>query len=63
VSTTEQQQFVVEVVEDETGKIVAQSKPTSERRAEKIEDGYGINLNWEKFSTRVVPVDEAGKIE
>jgi hypothetical protein len=60
MSTTEQEKFVVEVFHDETGDIVAQSKPTYRRRAEKIEDGYGINLNWAEYSTRVVPEAEAG---
>lgn len=56
------EQVVVEVYEDETGEIVAQSKPTYRRRAEKIEDGYGINLNWERYSTRIVPASEAGTV-
>jgi hypothetical protein len=58
---SEQEQFVVEVVEDETGDIVSQSKPTYRRRAEKIEDGYMINLNHERYSTRIVPASEAGE--
>lgn len=52
-------QYVTQIVEDESGNVVSQSAPTSRRRAEKIEDGMGINLNWEKFSTRVVPASEA----
>ncbi len=51
--------FVMQIVEDETGEIVSQSKPTYLRRAEKIEDGAGINLGWEKFSTRIVPAEQA----
>lgn len=46
--------FVVEVVHDETGEVVSQSKPTYLRRAEKIEDGYSINLNHAAYSTRIV---------
>lgn len=53
-----QEQFIVQIIEDETGKIEYQSKPTSHRRAEKIEDGMGINLNWEQFSTRIIPASE-----
>ena len=51
-------QFVVQIVEDSTGNVVYESRPTSERRAERIEDGLGINLDWEHFSTRVVEEDE-----
>ena len=54
------QQYVVEIVEDETGDVVWRSKPTTRRRAEKIEDGTGINLNWEKFSTRIEAYEEEG---
>ena len=48
-------QFVVEIVEDETGEVTWRSKPTYLRRAEKIEKGTGINLDWGKYSTRIVP--------
>ncbi len=52
----------MQIVEDETGEIVSQSKPTYLRRVEKIEDGAGINLNWEKFSTRIVPAEQAQEV-
>jgi hypothetical protein len=48
------EQWVVQIIEDETGKVEYESKPTYRRRAEKIEDGMGINLNWEHFHTRIV---------
>ena len=51
-------QYIAEIVEDATGKAVWQSKPTSERRAEKIADGASINLDWENFSVRVVRAQE-----
>lgn len=51
-------EWVVQVIEDETGKVEYESKPTYRRRAERIEDGMGINLNWERFSTRIVRVGE-----
>ena len=55
----EQSDVVVQIVEDETGKIAYQSQPTYQRRAEKIESGMGINLDWANFSTRIVPASEA----
>lgn len=51
------ERFVVQIVEDETGKIEYQSKPTHRRRAEKIEDGMGINLDWAHFSTRIIDLN------
>lgn len=52
-TTNTEHKYVVEIVEDETGDVVWRSKPTTHGRAEKIEDGTSINLNWEKFSTRI----------
>lgn len=49
-----EKQFVAQIVDLDTGEIEYESKPTYERRAEKIADGIGINLNWEKFSVQVV---------
>jgi len=49
-------QYVVEVVETATDKVEYRSKPTYERRAEKIEDGLSINLDHEHFFTRIVEV-------
>lgn len=50
-------EWVVQIIEDETGKVEYESKPTYRRRAEKIEDGMGINLDWEHFHTRIVRAD------
>ena len=52
-------EWVVQIIEDETGKVEYESKPTYRRRAEKIEDGMGINLDWEHFHTRIVRKEEA----
>ncbi|MCR4339129.1 MAG: hypothetical protein NUW01_04485 [Gemmatimonadaceae bacterium] len=54
MSTTQETEYIVQIVQDATGKIEYASKPTYRRRAEKIEDGMGINLNWERFSTRII---------
>ena len=60
MSATEQQ-YVVRVIENETGDIAFESKPTYERRADRIEDGLLINLNHEKFHTEIVPYPEIAK--
>lgn len=59
--TTFQTAYVAQIIEDATGAVVYQSKPTSQRRAEKIEDGMGINLDWASHSTRVILVPETAK--
>ena len=58
MSTTEDTaQYVAQIIEDATGKVVYESRPTYLRRATKIEDGMGINLDWARFTTRVVKAD------
>jgi hypothetical protein len=47
-------QYVVRIIEHGTGKVEYESKPTSRRRAERIEDGMSINLNHERFYTEIV---------
>lgn len=49
--------YYVEIVEDETGKVVQSMGPMSKWRAGKVEDGVGINLNWDEYSTRIVDKD------
>jgi hypothetical protein len=63
MSATEHDQWVVQIIEDATEKVVWQSKPTYRRRAEKIEDGSGINLDWEHYSTRIVGTQDAVEVE
>lgn len=46
--------FIVQIVKDEGNEVVWQSQPTNNRRAEKIADGAGINLNWETHHISVV---------
>jgi len=49
----------VVVICDETGKVEKIGEPNkSLRMAEKVEAGLGINLNWDRYSTAIQPVDE-----
>jgi hypothetical protein len=45
----------VEIVEDSTEEVVKRMGPMRLRQAERVEDGASINLDHERFSTRVVP--------
>lgn len=50
-------EYVVEVLEIETNKVVKTMGPvSSERRAEKVDDGLNINLNHNEFYTQIVEV-------
>lgn len=51
----------VEVVSYETGKVEERRGPYPERRAEKIAAGMDVNLDHERYYTRVVPSKEATK--
>lgn len=51
---TQVEQFYVEIVEYATEEVVKQSGPHSERRADKLDDGLNINLNHERYFTRIV---------
>lgn len=46
--------WYVEIVDIETEEVVNRMGPFSERKAEKVEDGANINLNHERYYTRVV---------
>lgn len=53
--------FVVEIVKYETDEddkeiIVKRSEPVLARKADKLDDGYNINLDHENYYTRIVPV-------
>lgn len=52
--------WVAQIVDDATGEAVRTSEPTYRRMADRIADGMGRNLNWDKYHTRVV---EAPKVE
>lgn len=46
--------YVVEIVEDATGKIEHRSGPMVLHKAEKLEDGYALKVDFSRFSTRIV---------
>lgn len=46
--------WYVEVIESLSGEVVERIECSSERKAEKVEDGININLDWENYETRVV---------
>lgn len=48
----------VEVVSYETGKVEERRGPFPERRAEKLADGMDVNLDHERYYTRVVESEE-----
>lgn len=50
-------EFFVEIVDDATGKVEERMGPHPYAKAEKIERGAGINLDWENYSTRIVDAD------
>ena len=50
-------QFYVEIFEDETGKVEKRMGPMSAWKASKVEDGASINLNWERYNIRTVPAE------
>lgn len=52
-----EQQFYVEIFEDETGRVESRMGPMSKWKADKVEDGASVNLNWERFSIRTVPAE------
>jgi hypothetical protein len=51
--------YYVEIMKDENDEVVKRMGPMSKCRAEKVEDGAGINLNWNAYSTRIVAVRSA----
>lgn len=46
-------EFYVEVVDILTGEVVKRLGPHSEWKAEKVEAGMNINLNHERYYTRI----------
>lgn len=46
--------YYVEVVEYGTDKVVKQLGPMSERKADRVDDGLNINLDHDKYYTRIV---------
>lgn len=48
----------VEIVSYDTGEVVKTMDAESERQADRIDRGVNINLNHEKFFTRVVETEQ-----
>ena len=46
--------FFVEVLDEESGEIVKRVECSSERGAERVELGMLVNMNRDKFYTRIV---------
>lgn len=46
--------YYVEIVDADTKKVVKRMGPHSYGKAQKIESGAGISLDWERFFTRIV---------
>ncbi len=48
------ERFYVEIVRYDDEAVVKQSGPFSERKANRVDDGLNINLNHERYFTRIV---------
>lgn len=48
--------YIVEIVSFETGEVAKRIECETERKAERVDGGININLNHEKYYTRIVPV-------
>lgn len=46
--------YYVEIVEHGTGTVVKRMGPMAEQKADRVEGGVSINLDHERFYTRVV---------
>lgn len=45
--------FIIQIIEKETGKVKQEAKTKGERVAIRVEKGININLNHEKYYTRI----------
>ena len=45
--------WYVNVLDSETGEIVHSISCSSEKNAERVEDGVSINLDWDKYETQI----------
>lgn len=46
--------YYIEIVEFASEKVIERKGPYSEHKADRIDDGMNINLNHEKYYTRVI---------
>lgn len=49
--------YYVEIVEFETNKVIKSMGPMSERKADRVDSGVTINLNHDRYFTRVRKVE------
>ena len=45
--------YFIEVVEFDTDEVIERKGPYTERQADKIDNGMNINLNHDKYFTRI----------
>lgn len=57
--------YYVEIVDDETGEVVKRMGPMNERKAERVENGANINMDHNRYYTRIAGggEDERGEGE
>ncbi len=53
--------YIVQIIEDKTGNVAWASEPHSQREADKIEEGAGINLDWDHYHIETVEVKNEGE--
>ena len=56
---TEKKTYLIELIETDTGRVVAEFTTVSLRAAERMDRGLNINLDSSKFYTNLIP-DERG---
>lgn len=49
--------YYIEIVSYETGDVARRMGPYAERKADKVDAGININLNHERFYTRLTQTD------
>jgi hypothetical protein len=50
--------YLVRILKQDTKEVVEEFTPTTERQAERLEDGVNINLNHTEYCTELVEVDD-----
>jgi len=50
--------YLVQIIKTDTREVVESFTPTSERQAERLEDGININLNHAEYQTQLIEVDD-----
>lgn len=55
--------YYVEIVNYDTDEVVKRMGPMSERKADKVDNAANINLNHDKYYTRIVPASDVSGSE